>query len=120
MEYTSTRNNALRVSASFAIANGISAEGGLFVPTALPQADAAFIRELCGMNYIERAQKILSLFLTDYSAEELRADAAGAYTGSFASPKTAPVVNLRDNVHILELWHGPTCAFKDMALQLLP
>ena len=120
MEYTSTRNNALRVSSSFAIANGISAEGGLFVPTEIPQVDASFIRALCGMDYIGRAETILSLFLTDYSADELKADAAGAYTGSFASPKTAPVVNVHDNVHILELWHGPTCAFKDMALQLLP
>ena len=120
MEYTSTRNNRLRVSASFAIANGISEEGGLFVPTGIPQVDKAFIGSLCGLSYIGRAKKILSLFLTDYSEEELEADVRGAYTGSFASEKVAPVVNLRDNVNILELWHGPTCAFKDMALQLLP
>ncbi len=120
MEYTSTRNNALRVSASFAIANGISAEGGLFVPTQIPRVSPAFIGALAAQSYIDRAKSVLSLYLTDYTPEELAADIEGAYGSGFASPAVAPVVNVRDNVNVLELWHGPTCAFKDMALQLLP
>ena len=120
MNYTSTRNNALSVSASFAIANGISAEGGLFVPETIPQVDAAFIASLAPLSYAERARKILPLFLTDYSAEELLSYTAAAYGAQFTGDTPAPVVHLKDNVSMLELWHGPTCAFKDMALQLLP
>ena len=120
MKYTSTRDNTLNVSSSFAITGGISVDGGLFVPTAIPQVDEAFLASLVPMTYIERARTILSLYLTDFPKEEIEADTEGAYARSFAHPKTAPVVNLRDNVNILELWHGPTCAFKDMALQLLP
>ena len=66
MKYTSTRDDTLRVSASFAIANGISAEGGLFVPETIPQVNAAFIESLVPLTYAERARKILPLFLTDY------------------------------------------------------
>ena len=120
MNYTSTRDNTLNVSSGFAITGGISADGGLFVPTAIPKIDAAFLASLVPMTYIERARAVLSLYLTDFPKEELEADTQGAYGSGFAHPKTAPVVNLRDNVNILELWHGPTCAFKDMALQLLP
>ena len=120
MQYTSTRNNTLRVSSSEAIAAGISKDGGLFVPTEVPQVTPDFIAALAGKSYIERARDVLRLFLTDYPAGEIDADTAGAYTGSFGSENVAPVVNLYENVNILELWHGPTCAFKDMALQLLP
>ncbi len=120
MNYTSTRDNSLSVSASFAIANGISAEGGLFVPEEIPQVDAAFIAGLAPLGYAERARKILPLFLTDYTAEELFAYTEAAYGSQFEGPAPAPVKNLHDNVNMLELWHGPTCAFKDMALQLLP
>ena len=120
MNYTSTRDNTLNVSSSFAITNGISVDGGLFVPREIPKVDAGFIASLVPMTYIERARAILSLFLTDFPKEEIEADTQGAYGDSFAHPKTAPVVNLRDDINILELWHGPTCAFKDMALQLLP
>ena len=73
------------------------------------------------MSYIERAKKVLGLYLTDFTADEIAAFVEGAYKeGKFSSDEVAPVVNLHDNVNILELWHGPTCAFKDMALQLLP
>ena len=120
MNYTSTRNNALSVSASFAIANGISAEGGLFVPETIPQVDAAFIASLAPLTYADRARKILPLFLTDYTAEELFSYTAAAYGAQFTGDTPAPVVKLKENVSMLELWHGPTCAFKDMALQLLP
>ncbi len=120
MNYISTRDNQCAVSASFAIANGISAEGGLFVPEAIPQVDAAFIESLVPLDYADRARKILPLFLTDYTADELQAYTAAAYGAQFTGDTPAPVVKLKDNVSMLELWHGPTCAFKDMALQLLP
>ncbi len=120
MNYTSTRNDTLSVSSSFAIANGISTEGGLFVPTDIPKVTAEFIDSLVPMTYIERARKVLSLYLTDFPVEEINEDTFGAYSTGFTNEKVAPLVNLHDNVNILELWHGPTCAFKDMALQLLP
>ena len=120
MNYTSTRNNSLSVSSSFAITNGISADGGLFVPTGIPQIDSDFIAKLVPMTYIERAKAVLPLFLTDFTEEELDADIKGAYGTGFSHEKVAPLVNVHDNVNVLELWHGPTCAFKDMALQLLP
>lgn len=120
MNYTSTRNNSFCVSSSFAVANGISAEGGLFVPTDIPKVTEDFIASLVPMTYIERARKILSLFLTDFSQQEIDDYTSGAYSDGFSHEKTAPTVNLHDNVNVLELWHGPTCAFKDMALQLLP
>ena len=120
MNYTSTRNNTLSVSSAFAIANGISTEGGLFVPTDIPEVTADFIDSLVPLTYIERARKVLSLYLTDFSAEEIDADTLGAYSTGFTNEKVAPLVNLHGNTNVLELWHGPTCAFKDMALQLLP
>ncbi len=120
MNYTSTRNDTLSVSSSFAIANGISAEGGLFVPTEIPKVSAEFIESLVPLSYIERARKVLSLYLTDFAKEEIDADTDGAYSTGFTHEKVAPLKNIHDNVNVLELWHGPTCAFKDMALQLLP
>ena len=120
MNYTSTRDNTLNVSSGFAVTGGISAEGGLFVPREIPRVDADFLASLVPMTYIERAKAILSLYLTDFPEKELAQDVENAYGKRFSHPKTAPVVNLRGNVNILELWHGPTCAFKDMALQLLP
>ncbi|MBE6789746.1 MAG: threonine synthase [Ruminococcaceae bacterium] len=120
MNYTSTRNDSLSVSSAYAIANGISEEGGLFVPTDIPEVSAEFIESLVPLTYIERARKVLSLYLTDFTAEEIDADTFGAYSTGFTHEKVAPLVNLHGNTNILELWHGPTCAFKDMALQLLP
>ena len=120
MKYTSTRNDALRVDSGFAITHGISEDGGLFVPAELPKTDAAFIEKLCGMSYTERANAVLSLFLSDFTKEEIESCTVGAYGSGFEGESPAPVVRLHDNVNILELWHGPTCAFKDMALQLLP
>ena len=121
MVYTSTRDKSLSVTSAEAITRGISAEGGLFVPCEIPAVSLDFIASMKDMSYKERAKKVLGLYLTDFTAEEISAFVEGAYKdGKFSSDEVAPVVNLYDNVNILELWHGPTCAFKDMALQLLP
>ena len=121
MLYTSTRNNSIRVSAAQAIARGISEEGGLFVPCEIPQFSLEKISSMVEMDYISRAKTVLREYLTDFSEEELDYCVCGAYAKEkFSSEKIAPTVNVNGNENILELWHGPTCAFKDMALQLLP
>ena len=121
MLYTSTRNNSIRVNAAQAIAQGISEEGGLFVPCELPEFSLDKINSMVQMDYIARAKTVLKEFLTDFSDEELDYCVCGAYAKEkFSSEKIAPTVNVCNNENILELWHGPTCAFKDMALQLLP
>ncbi len=121
MLYTSTRDKSIRVSAAQAITQGISEEGGLFVPCEIPKFSEAQIRAMIDMDYISRAKTVLSAYLTDFSAEELDYCVNGAYGGNkFFSEKIAPVVRVNGNENVLELWHGPTCAFKDMALQLLP
>lgn len=121
MLYTSTRDKSVKVTSAEAIAHGISGEGGLFVPTELPQISPEFIESLVGESYISRCEKVLSLFLTDYTPEEISLCVNGAYSkGKFSSEKVAPVKKIAEGENILELWRGPTCAFKDMALQLLP
>jgi threonine synthase len=121
MQYTSTRNQTLSVTASFAIANGISAEGGLFVPAEWPSLSQKEIADMTGFSYAQCAEKILSLFLTDFTDEELHAAVTAAYTGgAFENDSPAVLAPLPGGAHMLELWHGPTCAFKDMALQLTP
>jgi threonine synthase len=72
------------------------------------------------MSYVERAADILADFLGDFTRDEIEACVKAAYGSNFAHEKVAPVVKLGDSIRMLELWHGPTCAFKDMALQLLP
>ena len=121
MFYTSTRVKSIKVTASQAIAQGISEEGGLFVPCELPQFSMDKISSMVSMSYIDRAKTVLKEFLTDFTEEELNYCVEGAYSAEkFSSPSIAPTVNVSGNKNILELWHGPTCAFKDMALQLLP
>ncbi len=121
MLYTSTRDKSVSVSASQAISQGISKEGGLFVPCDIPKIGSDFIKKLAGMDYINRAKSVLSLYLTDFTQREIDYCVNGAYKkGKFSSADVAPVVEIESGVNILELWHGPTCAFKDMALQLLP
>ncbi|MBQ7545729.1 MAG: threonine synthase [Clostridia bacterium] len=121
MLYTSTRNKSVRVSSAEAITHGISADGGLFVPETIPQITAEDLVRLSEMDYRGRAKAILSLYLTDFSHQEISDCVDGAYAdGKFSSDKTAPLHKLSDGSHVLELWRGPTCAFKDMALQLLP
>ena len=121
MLYTSTRDKTVHVSSAQAIAHGISAEGGLFVPEEIPVVDKAFLKELAGLDYISRAKRVLSLYLTDFTEEEIDFCVRGAYApGKFSSEKVSPLHTIADGAHVLELWRGPTCAFKDMALQLLP
>ena len=121
MDYVSTRDKNLTVSAAKAIATGIAPDGGLYCPTEIPQLTADDFAALCAKDYRGRSADILGRFLTDFTAEELETYAARAYADEkFGGPDTAPLVKLEDGTYILELWHGPTCAFKDMALQLLP
>lgn len=121
MFYTSTRNKNIKVTAAQAISQGISEEGGLFVPCELPQFSLDTIGKMVSMPYTERAKTVLKEFLTDFTEAELDYCVEGAYAAEkFSSDKIAPTVNINGNENILELWHGPTCAFKDMALQLLP
>ncbi|MCQ2408964.1 MAG: threonine synthase [Clostridia bacterium] len=118
MKFVSTRNAKLELSGSEAIVKGISDDGGLFVPSSFPKIDSALMQQLLEMSYEERAAKILSMYLDDFSYEELLEYTTRAYSRFDGDP--APVVKIEDGLFMLELWHGPTCAFKDMALTLLP
>ena len=121
MEYTSTRDNNLSVSAAYAIKTGLAPDGGLFVPKSFPRVFGEELLELAQLPYAERAVKILEKFLTDFSEAELSDCAYSAYNKEkFETDEIAPLYKLTDGVYFLELWHGPTCAFKDMALQILP
>ena len=121
MDYVSTRNKERKVSAAYAIANGIAPDGGLYCPTAFPTLTDADWKTLAESDYKGRSALILGKFLTDFTAEELADFASKAYADEkFGGADTAPVVKLGEGKNLLELWHGPTCAFKDMALQMLP
>ncbi len=121
MHYRSTRNSKISITAAEAIKKGLSDEGGLFVPDSVPKITAEEINSLAKLNYRQRAYTILSKFLTDFTDEELKNCIDSAYTKEkFETDNIAPVYKLNDSKYVLELWHGPTCAFKDMALQILP
>ena len=121
MFYCSTRNSDIQVSSASAIRQGISQDGGLFLPVSCPKLSINDIIAMQQDPYPVRAAKILSLFLTDYDYDTLLSFTNQAYSQEkFPSPVPCPVVSLKDDIHILELFHGPTAAFKDMALQLLP
>ena len=121
MKYVSTRGaEAQGVTSAYAIKTGLASDGGLYMPQSIPEIKLDFIKELSALTYPERAAKILSLFLTDYTYEELLEDARGAYSEDKFIPSPAPVSSLGNGRYMLELWHGPTCAFKDMALQIMP
>ena len=117
VRYKSTRSD-IEVSASQAVLKGLSRDGGLFVPTAIPALTEP-MEELADMSYQELAYVVMSKFLSDYTEEELKACIAGAYDSKFDTPAIAPLVK-KDGVYYLELFHGATIAFKDMALSILP
>ena len=116
MQYQSTRDSRLRVSASEAIVRGLAPQSGLFVPESFPQADLDAWKHL---SYPELAQKVLAGFLTDYSADFLKEATERTYGAAFGG-NAGRTVRVHDGLYALELWHGPTCAFKDYALQLMP
>ncbi len=121
MQYISTRNKSLSTLSAAAIKKGLSAEGGLFVPNQIPTLSLEEINDMVSMSYIDRAVYVLKKYLTDFSEEELKECAEGAYGGEkFSAQSPAPLAILEKGFGVLELWHGPTCAFKDMALQILP
>lgn len=119
MEYISTRGKTCPVTASKAILTGIAPDGGLYTPVEIPFIGKERLASLKELDYAERAAKILSIYLGDYTPDELRRYAQTAYK-SFDTPAVAPVVKQNDDTFILELFHGPTYAFKDLALQILP
>ena len=121
MKYYSTRDSALRMDSAEAVKMGLSRDGGLLTPETIPQIDRVFLESLVAERYQTRAAKVMGLYLTDYTEEELLSFAENAYgPDKFDTEAVAPVRTLDDTTHCLELWHGPTSAFKDMALQMLP
>lgn len=121
MQYTSTRDTKKSFKSADVIKAGISSDGGLFLPEYIPKIDFDKLTEMINKNYIERAIDILELFLTDFTVDEIEQVVSSAYNHEkFDDDRIAPLHKLNENTHILELWHGPTYAFKDMALQILP
>ena len=116
--YHSTRNNDATVTASQAILQGLSTEGGLFVPDHIPTLEKS-LTELSKMSYQEVAYEVMKLMLSDFTEEELKACINNAYDSKFDTDKIAPLVKA-EGAYYLELFHGRTIAFKDMALSILP
>ena len=116
MEFFSTRNVNEKVSAAQAIAQGLSPEGGLFVPASFPKVD---LDAACKMEYAQLASHILSGYLEDYDPNFLKQATADTYGAAFGG-KAGQLEHVEGSTYALELWHGPTCAFKDYALQLMP
>ena len=121
MKYYSTRDvNKEKFDSAQVIKQGLAADGGLFIPEFIPAITKEEISEMQKMSYAERAAKILSMFLTDYTYDELIADCKAAYCEESFPGGAAPLNKVTDSIYSLELWHGPTAAFKDMALQIMP
>ena len=116
--YKSTRNSDKTVTASEAILKGLADDGGLFVPESIPRLDVT-MDELKNMTYQETAYAVMKQFLTDFTEEELKHCIDSAYDSKFDTEVIAPLVKVEDTYH-LELFHGATIAFKDMALSILP
>ncbi len=116
--YKSTRGKGETVTASMAILKGLSEDGGLFVPTSIPKLDVP-VEKLAQMTYQETAYEVMSRFLTDFTEEELKNCIANAYDEKFDTTEIAPL-HEADGAYYLELFHGSTIAFKDMALSILP
>lgn len=122
MLYYSTRDCEKKngITSAEAILRGIAPDGGLYMPESIPQVDESFINKLSQLDYAGRATEILSLFLTDYPKADIEACARAAYSEERFPGGAAPLKRLGDDLWSLELWHGPTCAFKDIALQIMP
>lgn len=121
MFYNSTRNSDVKVNSAEAITQGISVEGGLFVPESIPQLSLDEIKTIGDMKYADRAAYVFTKYLTDFTDAEIHYCTDNAYsTANFETESIAEIAHLFDGTYMLELWHGPTCAFKDMALQILP
>lgn len=123
MNYRSTRdtsNTPAFVSSAEAIKKGLAPDGGLYMPEMLPKLSSMDIAALRPLSYARRASYILSMFLSDYDREMLTADCEAAYSKEKFPGGAAPIRKIDDTLISLELWHGPTCAFKDMALQIMP
>ena len=116
--YNSTRSKGMQVKASEAILKGLSDDGGLFVPDKIPALDKT-LRELSEMTYAETAYEVMKLYLTDFTEKELKDCIQKAYDDKFDTREIVPMAEAK-GVHFLELFHGPTIAFKDMALSILP
>ena len=123
MRYLSTRDTSSEkkyVSSAEAIKTGLAPDGGLYMPEAIPHITLDDVKSFANLPYEERASKILSMFLSDYDKESLAGDCRTAYSEERFPGGAAPLVEVGETWHSLELWHGPTCAFKDMALQIMP
>ena len=121
MYYVSTRDKSLKYSPAQAIAQGLSREGGLFVPQVTPRLAGNALNKLKDMSYQQRSVYIMSMFLERFTSFELAKATSAAYgPAKFDTRAVAPLHPVDSNTYCLELWHGPTCAFKDMALQMLP
>ena len=120
MEYLSTRGSSPAIPSKKAIIKGIAEDNGLYVPSYFPHLGDEILKGSEHQAYVSRATKILRAFLTDFSPDELAAACSKAYSDNFDTSAVAPIQFLGDGVGVLELWHGPTLAFKDMALQLMP
>ncbi|KAA9292812.1 threonine synthase [Aerococcus urinae] len=118
MLYTSTRNNQLSVRATEAILQGLAPDGGLYVPESIPHYEGDW-ETMSKLSYQELAFQILSLYFDDFPKDILQSCIQAAYDEKFDDDRIAPVVGVSDH-YLLELFHGPTIAFKDMALSLLP
>ena len=118
LQYMSTRNPKITATASQAVLKGLADDGGLFVPERIPALSVS-LGELKGMTYQETASAVMKEFLTDYTEAELKACIARAYDSKFDTREIAPIAKV-DDTYYLELFHGPTIAFKDMALSILP
>ena len=116
--YKSTRSNSDKVTASQAILKGLADDGGLFVPDSIPALEVP-LEKLADMTYQETAYEVMKLFLSDFTEEELKHCINGAYDDKFDTKEIAPLVK-KDGAYYLELFHGKTIAFKDMALSILP
>ena len=120
MNYQSTRNAALNLASGEVIVKGISDDGGLFLPVDMPKITLDDLKNLEKLNYMQRANFVLGKFLTDFVADEIADCTKNAYEKSFTTESPAHLEKLDGNTTMLELFHGPTSAFKDMALQILP